>query len=225
MYRKPLSILIAGLLLASCTIVSAQSPSSQTARDLMKSAVGDWIGTCDQTTDGDETESKYFHAKVRQTDECAFRTEFGYYRADPGTGAPVRAGSATMISTIRPDGTVKNSVTGEGSMYVFDQLKPQKHEYAEEIRPTAEGTMEGSGSGTLRVEGMPLGLGKKGKIRDAKTFWSVKNGVLAIRQTLKATFKALIFSKSFRFEAQYTAKRGSDVASLITKGPKVARKP
>lgn len=184
--------------------------------DFFKSVTGDWIGTCKQSTDGKQADDKYFHASVRQTSPNTFETQFEYYRLDSKTGQLVRAGGSSVVTTIAPDGTAKSKITGNGQILVNNSPKNQQHDLME-VLSFGDSGLQGKGTGTLSVSGMPLGLGKKGKVRNDKSTWAVSNGMLTIHQSLDVSFKALFISKSFSVVANYTAKRGTDVACLAGK--------
>jgi hypothetical protein len=200
--------------------VSAGNP-----KDFFKSLTGEWIGTCEQSTDGQQAENKYFHAKVSQINPDTYQSKFDYYRADLKTGAPIPIGESNIVTTIKPDGSVSNKITGKGVMYVDKKLKNQQHELQEVLKGNTSGALQGTGSGKLSVFGMPLGLGKNGKVKDATSLWTLNNGVLTINQNLIASFKALFITKKFNFQAKYTARRGTDVAKLMTKPTQVSMKP
>ena len=187
--------------------------------------MGEWIGACEQSTDGEPAENKYFHAAVKQTDDNAFESTFEYYRVDKATGSPLHIGNTTIATAVQPDGTALSAINGCGVMLVSEKPKNQRHDFREVLRFTDVGSIDGEGSGTICVEGLPFGLGKNGKIRDARSAWTLSDGVMTMHQTLKASFRALIFTKSFDFTAHYTARRGSDIASLMAKEMRLASKP
>lgn len=193
--------------------------------DFFGRITGDWIGTCDQSTDGEQADTKYFRATVSQSGANAFNTKFEYFRFDPATGKLSSIGSSTCTTTIGSDGVAQNKITGTGQILVNNTPKNQSHSLAESLKVTAPGSLQGQGTGSLRVSGMPLGLGKNGQVRKDTSTWQFSDGVLQIEQALNVKFKALIFSKSFDVKASYRATRGTDVASLITKPEKVASRP
>jgi hypothetical protein len=193
-------------------------------KSFFQGIVGEWIGTCEQSTDGEQADNKYFRAVVKQVDANSFTTNFDYYKYDEKAEAPVQIGSSSITTTIAPDGSAKNKITGKGTMLVDYKPKQQKHDLQEVISSTPSG-LRGQGTGTLSVSGMPLGLGKNGKIQQANSTWTFSKGVLSIRQDIKAGFRALFINKSFYVKANYTAQRGSDVVSLMTGRTRVSSKP
>lgn len=219
-------LVTAALAVLVLSAAGAQDPVQNTndARAFFEKLIGEWIGTCEQSTDGERAENKYFHALVKQVDPNTFYSQFDYYRMDAETGKPIPTGESSITTTIDETGKVTNKITGKGIVMVEKEPKPQEHELQEVLTPSDTGKMHGVGSGKLSVFGMPLGLGKNGKIRDAKSTWSLDNGVLTIDQTLVASFKVLLFNKKFSFDARYTATRGSDVAKLMTRPAQVSYK-
>ena len=109
-----------------------------------------------------------------------------------------------------------NSIQGKGQVRIDPKTtKPEQHDLSEVLRASADGGLEGTGSGRISVSGMALGLGKNGQVSDSHSAWSMHNGALTISQELKVKFKVLIVSKSFDITAQFTGTRGSDVAGLM----------
>jgi hypothetical protein len=203
------------LITAAC-YAQAQTATPNSTGEFFRKAAGDWIGVCEQTTDGKKAENKYFHATIKQLSANSFRGQFEYYRIDSKTGRPLPAGQSIFMITIGPDGSAKCKITGQGSVMIDkDTAKPQKHELSETIICTSNG-LKGTGSGTVNVSGMPLGLGKSGKIKSDVSYWTLNNDVLSLTQSIKVGFRALVFNKSFQMDARYTARRGTDVASLMS---------
>ncbi len=184
--------------------------------EFIRGLVGEWVGTCVQTTDGKPVDDKYFHAVIKQAGETSFETAFEYYRLDPETGAPTKAGAATMVTSIGADGAATNRITGSGQVMIDPKTsKPERHDVSEVLRLAGSGDLAGTGGGSIHVSGLPFGAGKNGKVRDYRSTWSVRDGVLKIAQQLRAKFSVLVFSKSFDIAATYTARRGSDVMDLM----------
>ena len=193
--------------------------------EFYRSIVGDWVGTCEQSTDGVKADNKYFHASVKQLSPSEFVTHFEYFKVDKATGKSVQIGESQVRTVVAPNGAATSVITGKGTVLVNNKPKPQEHELTETQTCTAVGSLEGAGTGKVKVGNMPLGLGKNGKVRESKTAWSLSNGVLAIDQKLHVAFSALIFSKSFTLEAHYTARRGTDVAGLMAHRVQVSALP
>ena len=224
--RKPRRIAIIAPALAvalSAAAFGEPFPSSHSSmRDFFCAIVGEWIGTCKQTTNAEQAETKYFHGVVEQLDPDTFESKFQYYRLDKETGDALSAGETTVITTLQPDGAATSKMTGKGEVLINNKPKNQEHELTEVVKCVDDGRLEGEGSGVIRVSGMPLGLGKKGKVRKAESSWSLDNGVLTIYQSLNVRFSILFLKKSFDVTAHYTATRGSDVASLMSEPTRVS---
>lgn len=218
------SVLIVTVALAGFSIAQAAPAATNDARSFFSSIVGEWIGTCQQSTNGKQADDKYFHAVVKQVDANTFSSNFDYYRLDKNTGKPISIGTSSVSTTIGPNGVAQNRIQGKGTMMVDSKPKQQQHDFKEVLSAAPDG-LHGQGSGTLSVFGMPLGLGKNGKISKAASAWSLQDGVLTINQNLQAGFRAFVFSKSFSFVACYTARRGADVASVITRPGRVSSRP
>ncbi|MDO8585823.1 MAG: hypothetical protein Q7T82_02180 [Armatimonadota bacterium] len=221
--RGALSALAALLLI--CVGCAAASSSTCSASDFFANVTGEWIGVCEQTTDGEKAIDKFFHASITRTGDNTFESRFEYFRADSKTGAPVRAGESIVVTTVAADGTASSKITGKGSVLVYNSPKTQEHQLAEVARATGPANLRSEGKGSIRVNGMPLGLGKNGRVYDSKSQWAICNGSLTIRQNLKVGFRALFLKKTFDVTASYTARRGSDVASVMTGRPRVSSQP
>ncbi len=221
-----ISIFAAALILALLitTAATAQDNSTNSIADFFRSISGQWIGTCDQSTNGEQAETKYFSATVKHDDDNTFTAKFDYFRYDTAQQSLIPIGSSDVVTTIAPDGTAKTQIIGSGVILVDEKPKNQNHELNEVLK-IVDGCLTGEGTGKLSVSGMPLGLGKNGQVRKDTSAWSINNGVLTISQALNVRFKALIFSKSFDVEAKYTAIRGTDVAELVNNPIKVAASP
>ena len=230
--RSPgFACIVAGILALVFSIPAVsgvQCAQQEKTAAFIKSLTGEWIGTCRQITDGDQTEDKYFYAKFEKTGDNIFSGKFTYYRLDIKTGEPLNIGETTIASTIQEDGTVKNDIAGKGTMLVSNQPKDQEHQLIEILTVADNGSIVGKLDGKINVSGMPFGLGKNGKIRNATSAWKLEDGVMTIDQSLKAAFKVLMATKSFTVEAHSVARRGTDVISLMKKdqlAEKVAARP
>lgn len=214
-----------GLALVISAACWAQPSPQGDSAEFFRSVVGEWIGICEQSTDGEQADNKYFRAVIRQIDDKSFNGEFTYYRYDEATRSPLHIGDATILSTIEPDGTVRNEITGRGTMLVDERPKPQEHEIVEVLSRADDGSLTGRMDGRISVGDLPFGLGKNGRIYDGRSTWSLDDGVLTIHQSLRAGFRVLFFSKCFTVVAHSTARRGSDVVSLMTEKTRIAAQP
>lgn len=192
--------------------------------EFFRSIAGEWIGICTQSTNSEQAPDKYFHARIAETNTGSFESSFEYYRLDKDSGKLTKVGEETILTSIKPDGTAECKITGKGSVLVNDQPKNQEHEF-DEMLATAGEELQGHGSGKISVSGIPLGLGKNGKIQNSRSAWNLKDDILIISQNITISFRALLFTKKYDLEATYTARRGSDVASLLTAPVQVSAKP
>lgn len=217
------AVLVLGLSAISSAAMSAQSSANAT-KSFFNSIAGEWIGTCKQSTDGQQAEDKYFHAVIQPSGSNSYRCNFEYYRADPNTGAPLAIGGSSAVISLNSDGTVKSVINGKGTILVNKSPKNQSHQLNEVLTSNGGGGLQGQGTGTISVNGMPLGLGKNGKVRSSKSSWALNNGVLNIRQDFNIAFRALFITKSFSVSAQYIARKGQDVASLMPRETQASAK-
>ena len=213
---------IAAYMLVTATGIG-HAADKTTAQDFAKRIAGEWVGVCEQSTDGQQAENKYFHAVIRRTSDDTLESKFSYYRADPGTGEPIPIGDTTSTTTIGDDGTVKSEMAGEGTIIVEKKPKKEKHQFAETLTVRDSNSLDGRLTGKISVEGLPFGVGKNGQISDGCSTWTLDGDVLTINQTIKAGFRVLMFKKEFTVVANNRARRGSDVAAL-TKASRVASK-
>ncbi len=218
-----ISLLILALAILASGIAQAAAPPQGDSRAFLRSIVGDWIGTCKQSTDGEQAEDKYFHATVKQVDQNTFDCKFEYYRLQ--NGSPLLIGSSVVTTTIAADGSARNRITGKGTVLVENKPKNQSHDFTEVVRPAGVGKLEGAGSGKISVSGLPLGVGKNGRVKSSRSTWVLSDGVLTIDQSIRANFRVLFLSKSFDVVARYTAHRGTDVAALMNRSMQAASRP
>ena len=215
------AIVLAILILASS--VFAQPAPSAGAADFFRSIVGDWVGTYEHSVNGEQAEDTYFKFSVKQADQNTFASHFEYYRLDPATGAPQPAGTAKIQTMVQPDGSVKCITTGEGTILVEAKPKAQTYNLLETLCGSDCG-ITGKIGGKVSVSGLPLGLGKNGRVSSGSSAWTLDGDTLTIKQSLKTAFKVLLFSKSYSLSASSTATRGTDLAGLMKKA-RIAEKP
>jgi len=201
----------------------AQPATSSGAVSFYQKVMGDWVGTYHHTTDGEEAEDICFRFCVKQEAPSSFTGEFSYFRQNEVTGEPIPAGTAVIKSTIQADGSIKNIISGKGTIRIDQKLKPQTYDLVETLCKSDCG-LSGDISGKVSVSDLPFGLGKNGKVNRGFSAWSLKDGVLTIEQDIKAGFKILLFSKSYSLVATTKATRGTDVAALMKK-VRIAEKP
>lgn len=211
-----LSTMLALALIISTTAYAQPASQPNPARDFVHSLVGEWVGVCEQSTDGKQADNKYFHATIKQSGPDTYQTAIEYYRRDEQTGAPVRVGESTMTTGLASDGTATNDITGQGQVMIDPKTsKPEQHDLSEVLTLSPSGGLQGTGSGRISVSGMAFGVGKNGKVDDYRSTWAIQDGALKISQELKVDFKVLFVRKSFVIAAQLTGSRGSDIAGLM----------
>lgn len=215
--------ILLSVLPASALSAQPKPASSADISALYKSIAGDWVGVCEQSTDGQQAENKYFHASIKETAPNTYTSIFEYYKSDGATATPIHIGDTTAVTTVQPDGAVMNEIEGSGTVLVDKQPKNQTHKLSEVLTATGPASMAGRITGKISVSGLPFGLGKNGRISDGKSSYSLKDGALTISQTLKAGFKVLVCKKNFTIAANSTARRGSDIAALM-KADRIAEK-
>lgn len=213
---RPVTATLALALLILCSGYVPAAASDQYSSEFFSSFVGEWVGISDQTTDGEESEQKFFHASVTEDEPGCFTGKFSYYRYDFEKQTPIPCGEAIMTLTVQPDGTILNKVEGDGTILIQNKPKKQTHSLLEVLTPDSA-KMTGRITGKIDVHGMPFGLGKNGEVYDSESEWSFEDGFLTVRQSIKTSFKVLFVSKSFHIEAFSQASRGSDVIALMKK--------
>lgn len=191
------------------------------ARSFFTGITGEWVGTCRQSTNGKQADNKYFHAVIKQVDANTFNSSFEYFRIDDTSHNPIKIGTSSIVTSIAPNGTAQNQISGKGIMMVDYKPKEQTHNFKETLTVASNGLL-GQGTGSLSVNGMPFGLGRNGKISKATSSWTFDGSNLTIRQNITAGFKALFFSKNFDVVAEYSARRGSSLASIMGKPMRTA---
>lgn len=198
------------------TVFSQTSAPPKDTVSFFHGLSGEWIGTVDQYTGQVKADTKYFHAVIKQTSPNTYAAAFVYFRLDPRTHSPMQVGVADMTNILNPDGTVTNTMNGNGDVFIDPKTsKHEEHQLSEVLRMSASGGLEGRGSGKISVDGMAMGAGKNGKVSDYTSAWAMDNGALRISERLKATFRVLFFSKRYDIVDNFEARRGTDVAELM----------
>lgn len=205
-----------GTVVLSPAISRTVHADASSARSFFEGIVGDWVGACDEVV-GNDTQTRYFRVNVKQISSDAYQSHFTYYKIDGKSGKEVPDGSMLIQTTVHPDGTGINSVSGNGSVLFDCRCLKQEFTLTEALTATSDGRLLGRGSGRNSVRGIPFGLGRNGKLLDTKTDWSVEKGSLCMRQSLKARYRSLCFSRNFLFKATYTAQKGSSLAAVMHK--------
>lgn len=177
---------------------------------------GDWVGTYKQSTNGQAGPESYFKVTVKEGASGTYTAHFEYYNLD-AKRALQQIGASDATTTITSPTSATSKIVGTGEVMVDCKAKRQQHDITENLTWNC-GTMTGRGSGSLKVSGMPLGLGKLGKVRDDQSTWQICGDTLTVHQAMSVVFRALFISKSFRVTVDYTATRGTDVSKVIKQG-------
>jgi len=185
-------------------------------REFIHGLVGEWVGSYEESTDGEKADNRYFRAVIRQSGPDSYEAVFNYYKPDPQTGALMKIGCSTVNTKLSPDGTATNTITGDGQVRVESgRLKPERHQLCEVLCLSPAGAVQGRGNGRIQVSGIPMGLGKNGRMVDYCSTWSKSNGLLKMSRQFKARFKVLGISKSYDIKAEFTARPGSNLNEVM----------
>jgi hypothetical protein len=188
---------------------------------------GEWIGTVEQYTNQKKADTKYFHAAIKQMTPDTYAASFEYYRLDRRTGSPVQIGVTDMTNIINADGTAIDTIQGNGDVFIDPKTsRHEEHQLSEVLRMSPSGSLEGKGHGKIKVNGMPLGAGRNGKVSDYTSVWVLKKDALTISERLKVTFRVLIFAKHYDIVYNFQAQRGGDINLMMKKaGTTAVRSP
>ncbi|MHB9037854.1 MAG: hypothetical protein ACYC64_14445 [Armatimonadota bacterium] len=223
--RAAVAVLVLSLILSGLCLAQTAPAAKSDVTGFFRGITGEWVGTCVQSTNGEKAEDKYFHVIINEVAPGTFDSRFECFRYDDESGNPLKIGEATIMTKVALDGSAECKINGKGVVLVNDQPKNQEHEVLESLNSAASGGLQGKGIGKISVFGMPLGLGKNGKVEESRSTWTVNDGVLTINQKISVGFRALFITKKFDVEARYVAHRGSDLASLMTDMTQASAKP
>jgi hypothetical protein len=203
-------------LVGSRAVFSSRLPGKESrpltsAQQFYNQVQGHWVGTAVSRLDGAEPVTGYFHLLVSRVDENTFREEYVFYRTHPETGALERSGTQSVLSTVGGDAVMQQTCWGNGTILI--DFKPKKHTFKTngKARSTGPHRLEAEAAGKIAVEGLPLNLGKNGKLRKATASWSLKDETLIGESRVETSFRALLFTKRYSYQTQLRAQRGADV--------------
>jgi hypothetical protein len=193
-----------------------QSTQPQDINAFLQAMAGEWIGTFDQSTNEVKAPTKYFHAVARQTGPDSYETVFEYYTIDSKNQTPLDAGMSSMATTVSSDGIATNIITGQGDVLIdADTLKSEQHTFIDIVHMSSPDVLQGQGTGSISVGDTPSKPGKKGKVTNFSSTWSMSNGTLRITQQFEVKFKILFFSRTFKITMDHKVSKGSDIMGLI----------
>ena len=199
------------LLVVECPGVQSAPPPAQPVNitAFFDGLVGEWIGSYAQSNGKTQAPTKYFHAVVKATGLTTYESVFEYYRINEDTRKTELVGSSRMATTIAPDGTATNVITGNGAVLINKQENPESHQFSETLRMTSVGILQGLGTGSIDVNG------SSGKVTNYASTWSMHAGSFRITQQIKVRFRVLFFSQVYNINTDFTGSRGSDIMGLI----------
>jgi hypothetical protein len=209
-----------GRRVAFCSEIVADPTARLTAAQQFYTRVlGHWVGTTVSRLDTAEPVTGYFHLLITRVDENTFREEYTFYRIHPKTGVLERSGTQSDLSTIASDGVIHRTSRGSGTVLIDFKPKNQSFEASGEAHFTGADRLEAAATGKIAVDGMPLGLGKRGKIQKATATWSLADDKLIGQTHLEMMFRVLFFGKRYRIETQLRAQRGASVQIVAGQAP------
>jgi hypothetical protein len=189
------------------------------AQQFYTRVLGHWVGTTVSRLDTAEPVTGYFHLLITRVDENTFREEYTFYRIHPKTGVLERSGTQSDLSTIASDGVIHRTSRGSGTVLIDFKPKNQSFEASGEAHFTGADRLEEAATGKIAVDGMPLGLGKRGKIQKATATWSLADDKLIGQTHREMRFRVLFFGKRYRIETELRAQRGANVQIVAGRAP------
>jgi hypothetical protein len=212
--------------LALCLIASPAAASTlggAPVERFYERILGDWVGTSVARLQGQEPATTYFHLEITRPNARTFREQFTFFRRNSKTGVLERSGSQTSEAVLEPDGQIRCTASATGTILI--DFKPKKQRWQASGAGQCEGTdsFVAQVTGQISVDGMPLGLGKNGRIRKARATWTVKGPSLLGRTEVDSRFRALFLSKSFQLVSELRAERGRDIRAYVARLSGAAR--
>lgn len=212
------SIIVLVIISASACWAQANQQDS-TIRSFLDELVGEWVGTCEQQMEDEKPDKQYFHVTLKRLEDGSFEGKFKFFRQEKDGLIP--SGETSVITNLDNSGSAISKITGSGKVMLSDKLTDQRHELTETLHYSKDSGLQSQGTGKISVSGTLLGIGKNGQVKESKSVWSVKDGVLNIDQQMKVSFKALFVTKNYGVQTHYTARRGNDVSALLNTKPQI----
>jgi hypothetical protein len=184
------------------------------AQQFYTRVLGDWVGTAISRLNGDEPATAYFHLVIARVEENTFREEYTFYRIHPKSGALERSGTQSVLSTIDSSAVIHQTCRGSGTVLIDLKEKNESFEASGQAHFTGPDHLEAEVKGKIAVDGMPLNLGKNGKLRKATAAWSLEDDQLIGRTRVETSFRVFLFAKRFLIETQLRAQRGADLQTV-----------
>lgn len=196
------------------------TPPPMAAQQFYTRALGDWVGTTVSRLDGAQPVTGYFHLVITRVDEHTIREEYTFYRLRPKTAGTREAGrletsgKESDLSTMGSNGAIHRSVQGSGTVLIDFKPKSQSYEASGAAHLTSPDHLEAAVKGKIAVDGLPLGLGKHGKLQKGTATWSLEEGKLIGCTHFEASFHVLFFVRRYRLEIQLRGERGTNVQTI-----------
>jgi len=206
-----------GFSLITCAAAWAQADARPCdIGQFIQGTVGEWVGIYEESTNGEKAENRYFRAVIKSSGADTYEALFDYFKPDDKTRTPVKVGGSTVIIKIASDGTATSTIAGDGQVRTdIGRMKPERHQLCETLNLSPDGALRGRGQGNIQVSGLPMGLGKNGRILDYCSTWEKPDGILKMSRQFKVRFRALGIRKTYDVKAEFVARPGSNLMGLI----------
>ena len=127
-----------------------------------------------------------------------------------------------LRATLESGGRVRCEAEATGTILIDFKPKKQTWKTSGAGRCEGEDRFSADVSGRISVEGTPLGVGKRGRIRSARASWTLQGDTLHGRTEVESRFRALLVSKSYRVVTEMRAQRGRDVPAFVARARKAS---
>jgi len=220
LWVAPLLLYLTGSQAAFCAGLPGDASASLTpAQQFYTRALGDWVGTAVSRLDGADPATTYFHLLITRVDENTFREEYTFYRIHPKKGVLERSGIQSVLSTIDTGAVIHQTCRGSGTILIDCEAKNESFEASGQAHFTGPSHLEAEVKGKIAVDGMPLNLGKNGKLQKATASWSFEDDQLIGQTHVETSFRALFFVRRFRVSTQLRAQRGANIQTVAGQAP------
>jgi hypothetical protein len=224
LFAAPLLLGLASSRAVFCSGLAGDATTPPTAaQQFYAQVLGDWVGTTVSRLDGAKPVTGYFHLLITRVDEHTIREEYTFYRLHPKTAGTRKAGgletsgTESDLTTTESNGAIHRSVQGSGTILIDFKPKKQSFEASGTAHFTSPDHLEAEAKGKIVVAGMPLGLGKHGKLQKATASWSLEAGKLIGQTQFEASFRVLFFTKRYRIAIQLRGERGTNFQTLAAR--------
>src|SRR5262249_34761052 len=160
------------------------------AQQFYTQVLGDWVGAQVSRVNDAEPTTGYFQLVITRVDGDTFQETYTFYRIDRATGRLERSGTQSLISTIQTNGVIRQSCRGSATVLIDYEPKDQSFEVRGEAQFSTPGRLGSELAGKISGKGMPMNLGKSGKIRKATAWWTLENNALTGEMRVETAFRA-----------------------------------